>query len=1108
MVRRALSGLRVRLILLVLLAVLPMVALALVDAAEGRRRESEAIGAQVSQLSELAAATVAQVIEGQRQLLIAMSRLPAVITQDTEACNAVLADLRLQYQQYSNMGAVTPDGNVFCSAVPQALATNVADRTYFLRVLETGDFAVGDFQIGRITNTPVVAGAYPVFVNNELRAVVFAALNLTEVSHMLASVTLPAGAALAVVDHNNTILARNPNPEQWVGKTISDAPAPDAAPGEVTERLGIDGVSRLYAFSPVPSTGAAGLRASVGLATEIAYAEITTTLARNLTILQVVFIVAVIVAWFGSTAFVLRPIQRLVQANHALAGGDLKARLGGPYGPGELDRLAEAFDGMAEGLDQRTTQLNRVNGMLKMLSECNQALVRATTEPQLLEDLCANMVSFGGYAAAWVQLAEAAPGAAPSARAGGDPVAVAALEAVVAAHPPAPEAEPVTHTWADVTIPGQTSPAQLLVTPLKLRGAVLGYLWLVKAQPTAYNLDEVQLLEELAGDLAFGLTALRGHAAREAAEAQVRAGAERALAIADIGRDLAAVTTDYQTCLNLLVRRVAALAGDGVLLLVADETGQWLQPVASYHREAARLRLAHQALGEGPIPVSAGTSGQVMTSGQPLLTRGPSREAIHALLPPEAWEEAERAPMHSLLVVPLRAQGRAFGTLTLWRDLTPQDYTREDQLFVSDLADRAALAVANARLYAAVHDENAALELRVAERTAALAAENAERRRAEVTLAQSAAEMQDLYDNAPCGYHSLDINGLFVRINDYELRLLGYARDEVAGKLHFADIVTPASLTLFRQSFPRFKQTGRITNMEFEIVNRAGRVIPVLISATAVYDAEGQYVMSRSTMLDITDRKRAEEQIQTLNTTLRQRAGALEAANRELEAFSYSVSHDLRAPLRSIDGFSLALLEDYGAQLDAEARGYLDRVRGAAQRMATLIDDLLNLSRVTRSEMRWETVDLSALAKTVLEELQAGQPERAVSVTIQPGLTATGDSRLLRQVLVNLLHNAYKFTSKRAAATVEVGAAVAPEPTFFVRDNGAGFDMAYAQRLFGAFQRLHDQTEYTGTGVGLATVQRIINRHGGRVWAESQVNAGATFYFSLPATTPGAGAPA
>ena len=220
------------------------------------------------------------------------------------------------------------------------------------------------------------------------------------------------------------------------------------------------------------------------------------------------------------------------------------------------------------------------------------------------------------------------------------------------------------------------------------------------------------------------------------------------------------------------------------------------------------------------------------------------------------------------------------------------------------------------------------------------------------------------------------------------------------------------------------------------------------------------------------------------------------------------MSHDLRAPLRSIDGFSLALLEDYGAQLDAEARGYLDRVRGAAQRMATLIDDLLNLSRVTRSEMRWETVDLSALAKTVLEELQAGQPERAVSVTIQPGLTATGDSRLLRQVLVNLLHNAYKFTSKRAAATVEVGAAVAPEPTFFVRDNGAGFDMAYAQRLFGAFQRLHDQTEYTGTGVGLATVQRIINRHGGRVWAESQVNAGATFYFSLPATTPGAGAPA
>ncbi|MCC7362333.1 MAG: GAF domain-containing protein [Anaerolineales bacterium] len=1106
MTHRTLSGLRVRLIFLVLLAVLPMVALALVNAADGRRREHAALSSQMSQMAELAAATVAQVIEGQRQLLIAMSRLPAVIAQDGAACSAVLADLRAQYQQYTNLGAVTPDGTVFCSAVPQALTTNVADRTYFLRVQATGGFAVGDYQTGRITNLPVVVGAYPVGGAGGPPGLVFAALNLTELSRILAAANLPAGAALVVSDHNDTILARNPDPERWVGQISQDAH--DSAAGTVVERVGIDGISRLYAYSPVPGTGAAGLHTSVGLPTEIAYAEITATLIRSLITLLIVFIAALAAAWLGGSAFLLRPIQRLAQASRALAGGDLKTRLGGPYGAGELGRLAEAFDGMAAGLDQRTTQLNHANRMLKMLSECSQAIARAATEPQLLEGVCANLVGQGGYSLAWVRLAGAPLDAPPAACAGGDPAQALALEAAAATRPPTPDNEPLTHTWADLPLAGRPGALQLLITPIWLRDQILGQLCLVSAQPAGFSPDEMQLLEELAGDLAFGLDGLREHTARKTAEAQVRTAAERALALADIGRDLAAVTADYQNCLDLLVRRVAALVGDGALLLLLDESGQWLRPAAAYHPEAAALRRARQALGNDPIPKDAGISGSVITSGRPLISPGPSPEAIRARLPPEAWEAAERLPIRSMLVVPLRAQSRTFGALTLWRDQNAQAYSPEDQLFAGDLADRAALAVSNAQLYAAVHDENTALELRVAERTAALAAENAERRRAEATLVQSAVEIQDLYDNAPCGYHSLDAAGVFVRMNEYELRLLGYTREEVVGVLRFGDVVTAASRERFQQSFPLFRETGRASNLEYELVNRAGRVIPVLISATVVFDSEGRYVMSRSTMLDITDRKQAEEQIQTLNATLRQRAAALEAANRELEAFSYSVSHDLRAPLRSIDGFSLALLEDYGPQLDAEARGYLERVRGAAQRMAALIDDLLSLSRVTRTEMRWATVDLSALAESVVDELRLAQPERAVSVTVQPGLTATGDSRLLRVALVNLLNNAWKFTSKQAHAHIEVGrVAETAEATFFVRDNGAGFDMTYAQRLFGAFQRLHDQAEYAGSGVGLATVQRIFHRHGGRVWGEGRVQGGATFYFSLPAATPEPPAP-
>lgn len=225
----------------------------------------------------------------------------------------------------------------------------------------------------------------------------------------------------------------------------------------------------------------------------------------------------------------------------------------------------------------------------------------------------------------------------------------------------------------------------------------------------------------------------------------------------------------------------------------------------------------------------------------------------------------------------------------------------------------------------------------------------------------------------------------------------------------------------------------------------------------------------------------------------------LQAANKELEAFSYSVSHDLRAPLRHINGFSQALLEDYAAQLDEVGKGYLQEIRGASQEMAQLIDDLLQLARVTRSELRSEPVNLSQLAEEVTAELQKSAREHAVTVKIEAGLMAQGDTHLLRIVLSNLLGNAWKFTSKREQAEIIFGREdEAEEHTYFIRDNGAGFEMAYVDKLFGAFQRLHSAGDFEGTGIGLATVQRVIHRHGGRVWAEGKVNNGATFYFTLP----------
>jgi light-regulated signal transduction histidine kinase (bacteriophytochrome) len=242
----------------------------------------------------------------------------------------------------------------------------------------------------------------------------------------------------------------------------------------------------------------------------------------------------------------------------------------------------------------------------------------------------------------------------------------------------------------------------------------------------------------------------------------------------------------------------------------------------------------------------------------------------------------------------------------------------------------------------------------------------------------------------------------------------------------------------------------------------------------------------------------ANGKLKELNRDLVRQKEAVEAANRELEAFSYSVSHDLRAPLRSIDGFSQILIEDNDGQLDERGKKHLRRVRDSAKRMGQIIDDLLALAHVTRRELRRTNIDVTALTRRIAERLRANDPARQVDFAIPEGMSADGDARLLEVLFENLLGNAWKFTSKRSRASIEVGLRKeGGPPVHFVRDNGAGFDASQAEKLFGPFQRFHSSKEFEGTGIGLATVQRVVHRHGGRLWAESQVDKGASFYFTL-----------
>ena len=344
----------------------------------------------------------------------------------------------------------------------------------------------------------------------------------------------------------------------------------------------------------------------------------------------------------------------------------------------------------------------------------------------------------------------------------------------------------------------------------------------------------------------------------------------------------------------------------------------------------------------------------------------------------------------------------------------------------------------------------------------------------------------------------LDPEGRIVSWNEGAQRIKGYTAAEIIGQ-HFSRFYPPEALESGEPAHQLHmaRQNGRFENVGWRVRKDGSRFWADVI-ITTMYGPKGELRGYSKITRDITLQKTVSEQVMALNEAERQHGIQLEAANKELEAFSYSVSHDLRAPLRSIDGFSSALMEDYAHQFDDEGLSHLKRIRAATQRMAQLIDDLLKLARVSRSEMQTEAVDLSAMANGIVAECRKAEPSRQVECVVQDDLTGHGDQRLLSLVLENLMGNAWKFTSKTPRAKIEFGVTAQDgEKVYFVRDNGAGFDMTYAEKLFGAFQRLHLVSEFPGTGVGLATVQRIIRRHGGRVSAEGVQGKGATFSFTL-----------
>ncbi len=371
-----------------------------------------------------------------------------------------------------------------------------------------------------------------------------------------------------------------------------------------------------------------------------------------------------------------------------------------------------------------------------------------------------------------------------------------------------------------------------------------------------------------------------------------------------------------------------------------------------------------------------------------------------------------------------------------------------------------------------------------------------ERKLAEEALAISEIRYRRLFETAKDGILILDADtGQITDINPFLVEMLGYTTEELLEK-RLWEIGSFKDIAASRAAFSELQQKEYLRYEDLPLETRDGQRIDVEFVSN-VYTVDRKK-MIQCNIRDITARKRAEKEIEILNATLALRAYELETVNQELEAFSYTVSHDLRTPLTNINGYCQLAQELCSANLDERCRGYLREIYDGTLRMNKLIDTLLNFALLTRSDLHRETIDLSEMARAVAAELKMRETERSVTFTIAEGLTVNGDPKLLRVVLENLLGNAWKYTGKREDAVIEFGVTeVDAKPAYFVRDNGSGFDMVYSDRLFTPFQRLPGTSEYSGHGIGLATVQRIVQRHGGRVWAEGEEGKGATFYFSL-----------
>jgi PAS domain S-box-containing protein len=1130
--------LRERLVVLMVAAVLPIFALTIWFAARETRSRIDLAQSQLLFAASLLAASEGKAVDAAEQLLSAISAIPDLRSwgRDRTRCQSYFENLRERHPMYSNIGLLALDGLPICHASGTMGDASAADRAYFRDALSQRSFVMGEAIVGRLSGRIAIPFALPVLENGEPVAVVFATLDLVQAAQELSRARLPENARVMVADRRSRVLMEYPTEGGRQLLRITNHPEVQEAARNRTSGVGegrdATGVERVYAYAPSRLVGEEGFIVRVGIARSAALADGSARFDEMLLLLALATLAAMGVTWWVGGRVMVEPASQILGAVRRLEQGQLDARVpiaGGRAPRGEFARIGAAFNLMADSLQLRQRDLENELGRSRsayaaldvVLNSMQEALIAVTSAGQFLmfNDAAARLFPLTGATALTRQWPELFGFYHPD---GVTPYALEDLPLVRSArgesgrlrllfvrNAQVPEGRMLQCSWQPIRGEGSIDGGLVVftdVTELERLQAEQAAQF-AQLQETQRKLLEAQRIgrvgnweldlgsgrlwwsEEVFG--LFGVSRRGFEPTLDSFEQRVHPQDRPMLKLARDSalRDGKGVSLEYR-----VIKPDGAIAwmnekGEARL----DDQGEpiWfggvVQDVTERKVAEQALRASERELQEYTLMLQRAAEAAQLIMAHPSLeatlqeAADQARHVIgarHALVvlngnaPSHTASGETELPIDNPITVPLVSRsGRHIGRLQV-SGKEAGGFTERDEYVLLELAQLAAIAIENARLFTEIRELNAGLEARITARTA--------------ELEQQEKLYRTLAEQAPEVVWNTDAAGHLTFVNRAWYELVGGTPADWLGHSGMA-AVHPDDRAEVAANWMRCMDSLQTFTGVRRMRAKDGSYHTMSYKAAPVPGEHGQVAFWVGIDADITEFKSIER--------------ALRNSNQELEAFSYSVSHDLRAPLGAIGGFSKALALKLEGHDDERVRHYLARIQAGVEKMEQLIDALLSLAKVARAPLNFSAVDLTAIARETLEGLQMQHPERRVDASVQDGLAAQGDARLLRVVLENLLGNAWKFTSQRRQARIEIGRAQ-DSHVFYVRDNGVGFDMAYASKLFGAFQRLHTEAEFPGTGIGLATVRRIVARHQGRVWAESRLGEGTTFFFTLSETAP------